>query len=108
MSPKEDGGDGKTVFEGLQEKHPEQAEAHPDAFEKCTYLPYIVDVDITGSHIEKSARGFTGGAGPSGVDGDQLFAMLLNYESHSVEAFALSTRRLENSIVEWKEIRAMS
>ena len=37
--------------------------------------------------------------------------MLLNYGSHSTElreAFALSTRRLANSIVEWKELRAMS
>jgi len=72
---------------------------------------FLVDVDITGSHIEKAARSFTGGAGPSGVDGDQLSAMLLNYGSHSTdlrEAFALSTRRLANSVVEWKELRAMS
>ena len=111
MSPEEDAGDGKTVLEGLLQKHPEQAEANKDAFENCNDLPFLVDVDITGSHIEKAARSFTGGAGPSGVDGDQLSAMLLNYGSHSTdlrEAFALSTRRLANSIVEWKELRAMS
>jgi len=111
LSPEEDAGDGKTVLEGLLEKHPEQAEANKDAFENCNDLPFLVDVDITGSHIEKAARSFTGGAGPSGVDGDQLSAMLLNYGSHSTdlrEAFALSTRRLANSIVEWKELQAMS
>ena len=111
MAPEEDAGDGKTVLEGLLEKHPEQAEDNKDAFENCNDLPVLVDVDITGSHIEKAARSFTGGAGPSGADGDQLSTMLLNYESHSTdlrEAFALSTRCLANSIVEWKKLRAMS
>ena len=85
MPPEEDARNGKTVFDGLLDKHPEQAEANRDAFENCNDLPFLVDVDITGSHIEKAARSFTGGAGPSGVDGDQLSAMLLNYGSHSIE-----------------------
>ena len=77
MSPDEDAGDGTTVFEGLQHKHPEQEEANADAFENMDELPFLVDVDISGSHIEKTARGFSGGAGPSGLDGDQLRGMLL-------------------------------
>ena len=60
----------------MLDKHPEQAEANSDAFEICNDLPFLVDVDITGSHIDKAARSFTGEAGPSGVDGDQLSAML--------------------------------
>ena len=67
----------------MLDKHPEQAEANRDAFENCNDLRFLVDVDITGSHIEKAVRSFTGGAGPSGVDGDQLSAMFLNYGSHS-------------------------
>ena len=67
-----------------------------------------MDVDKTGSHIEKAARSFTGEGGPSRVDSDQLSAILLNYGSHSTEAFSLSTRCLANLIVEWKELRAMS
>ena len=80
MSPEEDAGNGKTVFEGLLDKHPEQAEANRNAFEICKDLPFLVDVDRTGSHniLKKAARSFTGGAGPSGVNGDQLSAMLLN------------------------------
>ena len=106
-----DAGNGKSVFEGLLDKHPKQAEANRDAFENCNDLPFLVDVDLTGSHIEKASRSFTGGAGPSGVNGDQLSTMLLNYGSHSTElreAFAPSTRHLGNSTIEWKELRAMS
>ena len=58
MSPEEDAGDGKTVLEGLLEKHPEQAEANKDAFENCNDLPFLVDVDITGVHISKSSKKF--------------------------------------------------
>ena len=44
MTPDEKIEQGKTIFEGLQDKHPEQAEAHPDAFEQCDELPYLVEV----------------------------------------------------------------
>ena len=58
----------------------------------CNDLPFLVDVDITGSRIEKAARRFTKRAGPSGVDGNQLSAMLLNDRSLR-EAFA--NKRIE-------------
>ena len=70
-------------------------------------MSFLVDVDITSAHTEKDARGFTGGAGPTGLDGDQLSALLLNYETHSVdssEVFAISTRQQANSIVDWKDV----
>ena len=47
---------GKTVFEVLMEKHPEPGVVDEDAFLKCEKLPVLIDVDITGNHIEKVAR----------------------------------------------------
>ena len=99
MTPDEKIEQGKTIFEGLQDKHPEQAEAHPDAFEQCDELPYLVEVDITAAHVEKAARSLSGGAGPTGVDGDQMSSLLLKYGSQSAElreGFALSIRKLSN------------
>ena len=93
MTPDEKIEQGKTIFEGLQDKHPEQAEAHPDAFEQCDERPYLVEVDITAAHVEKAARSLSVGAGPTCVDGDQMSSLLLKYGSQSAElrdAFALS------------------
>ena len=56
MTPDEKDDQGKPIFEGLQEKHPEQAEIHPEGFEMCEELPYLVEVDITAAHVEKAAR----------------------------------------------------
>jgi len=30
--------------------NPEQAVTHPEAFEECEELPYLVEVDITAAH----------------------------------------------------------
>ena len=65
---------------------------------------------MTGSHIEKAARMLSGSAGPSGVDSSQLQAILLNYGAHSEElreAVALSIRRQANTIIQWKDVRAL-
>ena len=66
-------------------------------------------IDIV--QIEKAAPGFTGGAGPGGVDGGQLSALLVNYGTHSVnlrKAFTISTRQLANSAVERNDVQAMN
>ena len=55
MTPDEKDDQGKTVFEGLQDKHPEQAEAHPEAFEECDELPYLVEVDITAAYVVRKS-----------------------------------------------------
>ena len=85
MTPDEKIEPGKTNVEGLQYKHPEQAEVHPDAFEQCDELPYLVKVDITAAHVEKAARSLSRGAGPTGVDGDQMSSLLQKYGSQSAE-----------------------
>ena len=43
--------DGQSVAHILQEKHPEASQSGTRAFMPCDELPPLVDVDITGSHI---------------------------------------------------------
>lgn len=104
-------GTSKTVLEVLQSKHP--ASTIPNlsqTFQMPTELPLLADIEITSSHIERVARRLRGGAGPSGTDSTKWQDFLLNYGSHSEhlrDAVASLTRRLSNSIVEWKSIRAL-
>ena len=44
-------GDGKTVFELLESKHPDQREANPEIFQEVHELPMLINVDITSSHV---------------------------------------------------------
>ena len=43
---------GKTVFDVLKEKHPEPRCVNENAFIKCEELPPVMDVDVTGGHVE--------------------------------------------------------
>ena len=56
----------KTVLDVLKEKHPDPAKSSAEAFLSCSELPPLIDVDITGSHVEKVARQIQGSAGPGG------------------------------------------
>ena len=79
LSPNEDAGDGKTVFDLLESKHPDQREADPEIFQEVLELPMLINVDITSSHVEKAARTLRGSAGPNGVDGNLLQSIILHY-----------------------------
>ena len=66
----------------------------------CDELPPMVDVDVTGAHVEKVARQIKGGAGPG----------MGLYGAHSErlrDATAELARRLANTLVEWNDIRAL-
>ena len=70
-----DAGKGKTV---LESKHPPQSEAVPEAFIVAD-LPTLVDVDVTESHIVKTAKHLSGGAGISALDASQWQVLLLKH-----------------------------
>ena len=53
LKPDDVVGNGKTVKDVLEEKHPDQAEPSPEAFIICENLPALVEVDITEAHIKK-------------------------------------------------------
>uniref|UniRef100_A0A8D8RP38 Reverse transcriptase domain-containing protein n=1 Tax=Cacopsylla melanoneura TaxID=428564 RepID=A0A8D8RP38_9HEMI len=102
--------DGRTVFEVLQEKHPEQLNPDPNLFLSDDPLPALIDVDVSSNHIEKVARTLRGGAGPSGTDADQWKSMLLRYGHQSAllrETVASLVRFLANRIVDWSVVRAL-
>ena len=101
---------GKTVFEVLQDKHPEQRAPDRSAFLSCDELPPLEQVDVTSSHIEHVARSLRGSAGPSGTDADQWKSFLLRFGKASDrlrEAVAASTRLHANEVVPWDDIRAL-
>ena len=58
MQPDDDAGKpaGKTVFEVLFEKHPEQRIPDEEGFIPCEKLPRLIDIDVTCSHIEQAAK----------------------------------------------------
>ncbi|KAL5502871.1 hypothetical protein EMCRGX_G009716 [Ephydatia muelleri] len=75
--------DGQSVAHILQEKYPEASQSGTRAFMPCDELPPLVDVDITGSHIESAARRIRGGSGPGGSTGAQFQCYLLRFWSSS-------------------------
>ena len=100
----------KTVLDVLKEKHPDPAQSSDEAFLSCSELSPLIDVDITGSHVEKVARQIQGSAGPGGSTATHWQDFLLRYGAHSVklrDAIAELARHLANSIVEWSDIRAV-
>ena len=99
--------DGQSVAHILQEKHPEASQSSTRAFMPCDELPPLVDVDITGSHIESAARRIRGSSGPGGSTGAQFQCYLLRFWSSSStlrDAVAELVRYLANGIVEWAQI----
>ena len=70
---------GKTVCDVLKEKHPEPRCVNEKAFIKCEELPPVMDVDVTGGHVERVGRKLQGGAGPGGTTAMQWQDFLLRY-----------------------------
>ena len=94
----------KTVLDVLKEKHPDPAQSSVEVFLSCSELSPLIDVDITGSHVEKVARQIQGSAGPGGSTVSHWQGFLLCYGPHSAklrDAVAELARHLANSIVEW-------
>ena len=52
------------VLDVLREKHPPPGVTSQDAFESCTDLLLLVDVDVTSSHVEQVARRLRGSGDP--------------------------------------------
>ena len=99
----------KTGFDMLKEKHPPPSLLNERACLPCDDLPPLIDVDVTGSHVESVARMIRGGAGPGGSSAIQWQGFLLRYGAHSErlwDSMAELARHLANSIVEWTDIRA--
>ena len=100
----------KTVLDVLKEKHPDPAQSSAEAFLSCSELSPLIDVDITGSHVEKVARQIQGSAGPGGSTASHWQDFLLRYGAHGAklrDAVAELARHLAYSIVEWSDIRAL-
>ena len=101
---------GRSVFEVMQEKHPDQRPADSSVFLKCDDLPPLEQVAITSVHIETVAKRLRGGAGPSGTDSAQWSSFLLRYGTASArlrEAVAASIHRHANEVVPWADIHAL-
>ena len=62
---------GISVFDVLQEKHPEQRPVDPSAFIECEELLLLEQVNVAAGHIEKVTRCLFGSAGPSGTGSEQ-------------------------------------
>ena len=73
----------KTVMDVLREKHPDPVIARKRAFLQCEKLPPLIDVDLTGAHIEKVTRRIQGSSGPGGTTAFQWQSFLLKYSAHS-------------------------
>ena len=103
---------GRSVFEILLQKHPEQRVPLEEDFLECDVLriPHLVDIEVTSSHVEQAAKKISGSAGISGFDSFQLQQVLLKHGQHSQNlrlAFAKMTQKMANKILDWEEIRAL-
>jgi hypothetical protein len=112
MDPEQDAGKpaGKSVFEVLLSKHPEQRIPEENDFIECDELPPLINIELTGSHVEQAAKKLSGGAGISGFDSYQLQKILLRYGNHSEklrDTFARATEKQANCILDWEEVRAL-
>ena len=100
----------KTLLDVLKDKHPDPAQSSAKAFLSCSELPPLIDVDITGSHVEKVAWQIQGSAGLGGSTVSHWQDFLLRYGAHSAKlrnAVAELASHLADSIVEWSDIRAL-
>ena len=110
LNPHDVLGDGKTVKQVLESKHPSQGEANPDAFLVCEKLPALVEIDVSAEHVLKVSRTLSGSAGLSALDSAQWTDLLLKYGGASAdlrEAVAALVRRLANENVPWIDTRAL-
>ena len=101
---------GRTVFDILREKHPDQRVALEEDFLECHVLPNLVDIEVTSAHVEQAAKKISGSAGISGFDSFQLQNVLLKHGQHSKNlrvAFAKMTEKMANKVLKWEEIRAL-
>ena len=99
-----------TVLDALRLKHPEPAETSEEACPSYPDTPDLIDLDITGGHIQTVARSLRGGAGPGGSDAAAWQDWLLRYGAHSErlrDSVAHLARTLANSPVPWESIRAL-
>ncbi|KAL5477586.1 hypothetical protein EMCRGX_G024400 [Ephydatia muelleri] len=94
----------------MKEKHPEPSQSYPQAFLLSTHLPTLTDLDITSAHIATAANRIKGSAGPGGSTATHWQAFLLHNGTHSAklrDTVAVLARCLSNTIVDWKDIRAL-
>ena len=104
-----DGSTDKAVIDVLKEKHPYPGMIDDSVCLEDDDLPVLMDVDVTGGHIERLARAFHGGVGPGGTTSSHWQSFLLCYGAQSAklrDAVAALTCLLANSIVNWDMIRA--
>ena len=110
LNPSDDAGNGQSVKDVLESKHPAQAEANPEAFMVCDDLPVLIDIEVTAEHIAKVARNLSGSAGLSALDSQQWIDLLLKFgvvSSDLREAVAALVNRLGNGIIPWEDTRAL-
>ena len=73
-------------------------------------LPYLEDVEVTGSHVQSMAHQLQGGAGPGGCDASHWRDILLRYGASSAslcDTIAALCRRLCNTITPWEDVRVL-
>ena len=104
-----DGSTDKTVMDVLKEKQPDSGMTDVSVCLEDDDLPVVMDVDVTGGHIERLARALHG-AGPGGTTFSHWQSFLLCYGAQSAklrDAVGALTCLLANGIVNWDMICAM-
>ena len=99
-----------TVLDALLLKHPDPGLASAAACTTYPTLPDLIDLDITGGHIQTVARRLRGSAGPGGSDAEAWQDWLLRFGAHSErlrDSVAHLARVIANSPVQWEFIRAL-
>ena len=100
-----------SVFDVLNQKHPEPGNVEPSTFMLCDTLPPLSDLDITVGHVEKVTRQLQGAAGPGGSSVLQWRDYLLRFGRHSgylCDFVAMLAHHLANNIVDWDSICALA